>query len=213
MKGSTLSGARNGGGGGGANPAAIPAVKIDMGLSAARRPAQPSVRMFKGHPHAAPPSAKTAGEAPRPPTRWDGVRWLPTRSARRAHRTGGRLTARAPREVAAAEVTRRRWRGCSCGAPRAGAAPADRREASCHYAPSERREGLATALSGLVWRRLLYRLRRLAWRRREPGGGARSSSRSTTVSARSAFRPSSDEGIATTRPHHGMMDAIAALHG
>jgi para-nitrobenzyl esterase len=49
-------------------------VKIDSGLVAGTASGQPSVRVFKGLPFAAPPVAENRWKAPQPVAKWDGVR-------------------------------------------------------------------------------------------------------------------------------------------
>jgi para-nitrobenzyl esterase len=49
-------------------------VKIDSGLIAGTASGQPSVRVFKGIPFAAPPLGENRWKAPQPVAKWDGVR-------------------------------------------------------------------------------------------------------------------------------------------
>ena len=49
-------------------------VKIDSGLVAGTASGQPSVRVFKGIPFAAPPVGENRWKAPQPVAKWDGVR-------------------------------------------------------------------------------------------------------------------------------------------
>jgi para-nitrobenzyl esterase len=49
-------------------------VKIDSGLLAGTASGQPSVRVFKGIPFAAPPVGENRWKAPRPVAKWEGVR-------------------------------------------------------------------------------------------------------------------------------------------
>src|SRR5919108_2893327 len=49
-------------------------VKIDSGLLAGIASGQPSVRVFKGIPFAAPPLGENRWKAPQPVAKWDGVR-------------------------------------------------------------------------------------------------------------------------------------------
>src|SRR5678816_1066909 len=49
-------------------------VKIDSGLVEGTASGQPSVRVFKGIPFAAPPLGENRWKAPQPVAKWDGVR-------------------------------------------------------------------------------------------------------------------------------------------
>jgi para-nitrobenzyl esterase len=49
-------------------------VKIDTGLLAGTASGQPTVRVFKGIPYAAPPLGENRWKAPQPAAKWDGVR-------------------------------------------------------------------------------------------------------------------------------------------
>ena len=49
-------------------------VKIDSGLVAGTASGQPTVRVFKGIPFAAPPVGENRWKAPQPVAKWDGVR-------------------------------------------------------------------------------------------------------------------------------------------
>jgi para-nitrobenzyl esterase len=49
-------------------------VKIDSGLVAGTASGQPTVRVFKGIPFAAPPLGENRWKAPQPVAKWDGVR-------------------------------------------------------------------------------------------------------------------------------------------
>src|SRR5215467_12654362 len=49
-------------------------VKIDSGLIAGTASGQPTVRVFKGIPFAAPPVIDNRWKAPQPVAKWDGVR-------------------------------------------------------------------------------------------------------------------------------------------
>src|SRR5215510_2644957 len=49
-------------------------VKIDSGMVAGTASGQPTVRVFKGIPFAAPPLAENRWKAPQPVAKWDGVR-------------------------------------------------------------------------------------------------------------------------------------------
>jgi len=50
-------------------------VRIDTGMLSGRvGDTQPSVRVFKGIPYAAPPLGENRWRAPQPPAKWDGVR-------------------------------------------------------------------------------------------------------------------------------------------
>ena len=49
-------------------------VKIDSGLLAGTASGQPTVRVFKGIPFAAPPLAENRWKAPQPVAKWEGVR-------------------------------------------------------------------------------------------------------------------------------------------
>src|SRR5262252_10776731 len=49
-------------------------VKIDSGTLAGTASGQPSVRVFKGIPFAAPPIIDNRWKAPQPVAKWDGVR-------------------------------------------------------------------------------------------------------------------------------------------
>src|SRR5678816_2358657 len=49
-------------------------VKIDSGLVEGTASGQPTVRVFKGIPFAAPPLGENRWKAPQPVARWDGVR-------------------------------------------------------------------------------------------------------------------------------------------
>src|SRR5262245_28794275 len=49
-------------------------VKIDSGVVAGTASGQPTVRVFKGIPFAAPPLAENRWKAPQPVPKWDGVR-------------------------------------------------------------------------------------------------------------------------------------------
>jgi hypothetical protein len=49
-------------------------VRIDSGLVSGAASGQPSVRVFKGIPFAAPPLAQNRWKAPQPVATWDGVR-------------------------------------------------------------------------------------------------------------------------------------------
>ena len=95
-------------------------VKIDSGLVEGTASGQPSVRVFKGIPFAAPPLGENRWRAPQPVAKWDGVR--------KADAFGAPCVAGAPAAGAAAVEARRRAR---TGAPRSGTAgAAPRRRAS-----------------------------------------------------------------------------------
>ena len=49
-------------------------VRIDSGLVAGTASGQPTVRVFKGIPFAAPPLGENRWKAPQPVAKWDGVR-------------------------------------------------------------------------------------------------------------------------------------------
>jgi para-nitrobenzyl esterase len=49
-------------------------VKIDSGLVEGTASGQPSVRVFKGIPFAAPPLGENRWKAPQPVAKWEGVR-------------------------------------------------------------------------------------------------------------------------------------------
>src|SRR4030095_6601546 len=49
-------------------------VRIDSGLLAGTASGQPTVRVFKGIPFAAPPLGENRWKAPQPVAKWDGVR-------------------------------------------------------------------------------------------------------------------------------------------
>src|SRR5512138_3168105 len=70
-------------------------VKIDTGMLAGTASGQPTVRVFKGIPFAAPPLAENRWKAPQPAAKWDGVRkadafGAPCTSGPAAGRGGGR---------------------------------------------------------------------------------------------------------------------------
>jgi para-nitrobenzyl esterase len=83
-------------------------VKIDSGLIAGTASGQPTVRMFKGIPFAAPPVGENRWKAPQPVAKWDGVR--------KADAFG------APCAAGPAGVGRGGGRGAAPGAPAPGAA-------------------------------------------------------------------------------------------
>ena len=96
-------------------------IKIDTGLIASATGAdQPSVRVFKGLPYAAPPLGENRWREPQPPAKWDGVRNAdafgapctagPAPAGRGGAGRGGRGAPGAP--------------GAAAGAPGAAAAPA-----------------------------------------------------------------------------------------
>jgi para-nitrobenzyl esterase len=90
-------------------------VKIDSGLIAGTTSGQPTVRVYKGIPFAAPPLAENRWKAPQPVAKWDGVRKADafgapcTAGPRAGGREGGRGAAPAgapatpPREPARSE--------------------------------------------------------------------------------------------------------------
>ena len=95
-------------------------VKIETGLLSPARPAagQPTVRVFKGIPFAAPPLGENRWRAPQPAAKWDGVR--------NADAFGAPCTAGAPSGGAVAAAAR-----VARAAPRPAAPPAQlRRRAS-----------------------------------------------------------------------------------
>src|SRR5688572_21230905 len=49
-------------------------VRIDSGMVAGTSSGQPTVRVFKGIPFAAPPLGENRWKAPQPPAKWEGVR-------------------------------------------------------------------------------------------------------------------------------------------
>src|SRR5919108_3820701 len=49
-------------------------VRIDSGLIAGTTSGQPTVRVFKGIPFAAPPLGENRWKAPQPVAKWDGIR-------------------------------------------------------------------------------------------------------------------------------------------
>src|SRR5262245_8906823 len=93
-------------------------VKIDSGMVAGTASGQPTVRVFKGIPFAAPPLAENRWKAPQPVAKWDGVRkadafGAPCTSGPAAFGRGGR-------GAAGAEG---RGRGAAPGAAPGAAAP------------------------------------------------------------------------------------------
>jgi para-nitrobenzyl esterase len=95
-------------------------VKIDSGMLAGTASGQPTVRVFKGIPFAAPPLADNRWKAPQPVAKWDGVR--------KADAFGAPCTAGAPGgrggRGAAAPGAEGRGRGAAPGAAAAAAPPA-----------------------------------------------------------------------------------------
>ena len=90
-------------------------VKIDSGMVAGTASGQPTVRVFKGIPFAAPPLGENRWRAPQPAAKWDGVR--------KADAFGAPCAAGAPAPVAAAAAgaAPRRLAAARTGASRAAA--------------------------------------------------------------------------------------------
>src|SRR5262245_63381672 len=89
-------------------------VKIDSGMVAGTASGQPTVRVFKGIPFAAPPLAENRWKAPQPVAKWDGVRKA---DAFGAPCTSGPAVGRGGRGDAAPRAERRGTGAGSHGAP------------------------------------------------------------------------------------------------
>ena len=104
-------------------------VKIDTGLLAGTTgTGQPSVRVFKGIPFAAPPLGENRWRAPQPAAKWDGVRKADAFGAPCTSGPAARTGAAAGRGAARAGAPRC-GSGTACGAAGAGRRRGNRRAA------------------------------------------------------------------------------------
>src|SRR5262245_7512465 len=106
-------------------------VKIDSGMVSGTASGQPTVRVFKGIPYAAPPLAENRWKAPQPVAKWDGVRKA---DAFGAPCIAGPAVGRGGRGAAAPGAADGRGRGAQA-APAPGAAPAQAAQAPAQSAP------------------------------------------------------------------------------